>query len=297
MRITACLIVIVALFVVPQAWGDSVLVGSLADAANYVVLYTGTGGHNLQITNVTVGGNIGVGGTGKVHFNGPGTISGEVDFSAANTGQFSNNNGSNIGPTAVNYNQSNVSTDLTNLAAFSAQLGSATATNLILNNTNQTIDITTGTLNANGSYIFQVTSYLKGDGDMLTINGDGVHSVVFDFAAGKTLRGDVTLGGGLTPDMVVWNFGGTANAGLNSNASSYGNVAFQGIILGPQNGISITNSNLIGRVFGGNSKDMQIVSGTTITAPPPSQVPEPRSLVLLGSMLIASMVRRMRASR
>jgi hypothetical protein len=65
---------------------------------DYPVLYEGTGGNKLQVTNVTINGNAGVGGTGKARFNGPGTISGRFDFSAANTGQFRSNNGSNVGP-------------------------------------------------------------------------------------------------------------------------------------------------------------------------------------------------------
>src|SRR5262249_22642855 len=56
----------------------------LGAAGDYAVLYEGTGGHNLSITNVTVGGNVGVGGTGKVQFSGPGAITGRLDFSAAN---------------------------------------------------------------------------------------------------------------------------------------------------------------------------------------------------------------------
>src|SRR5262249_58697569 len=80
-------------------------------ASDYGVLYiVASGTHTLQITNVTVGANIGVGksvggtGAGKVSFSGPGTITGRLDFEAANSGQFSNNNGSNVGPPSLNYN-------------------------------------------------------------------------------------------------------------------------------------------------------------------------------------------------
>jgi hypothetical protein len=46
-----------------------------------------------------------VGGTGNVQDSGPSDITGVLDFSAANTGQFSTAPG-NSGPTSVNYNVS-----------------------------------------------------------------------------------------------------------------------------------------------------------------------------------------------
>jgi hypothetical protein len=271
--------------VTPQAGAATILSGNLADAANYVVLYEGTGGHNLQITNVTVNGNIGVGGTGVVQDSGPSTLDGRLDFSAANTGQFHNNNGANVGPTSVNYNQSNVSTDLTNLNSLSAMLSAETGTSLAING-NQTIDTTGCTPDANGNCIFNVTSYHENDGNMLTIIGDGTHSVVFDFSAGLNLGGDVTLTG-LTKDMVAWNFTGSGNVQLNNNASSYPSQSFQGIILAPNNAISLVNANLNGRAFGGDSQDMQIVSGTTIVPlVHVSAVPESGTLLSLGIGLI-----------
>jgi hypothetical protein len=100
-------------------------------------------------------------------------------------------------------------------------------------------------------------------GANLTINGDAAgDSVVFNFSNGVNLGGDVTLTGGLTPDMVLWNFVGNGNVQLNNNASSYPlPLAFQGIILAPNNAISLSNANLNGRVYGGDSSDMQIVGG------------------------------------
>jgi uncharacterized repeat protein (TIGR01451 family) len=247
----------------------------LGAAGDYAVLYEGIGGHNLQITNVSIGGNVGDGGTGKVQFNGPGTITGRLDLAAASTGQFSNNNGSNVGPASVNYSAAVVTTALNTVNSLSSSLaGLGTTAPLAINGT-QTINESAGeldTVNGVTYRIFKVTSYSSGDGKLLTINGDGSGDpVVFNFGSNNNvnLGGDVALtGNGLSDDKVIWNFtSSNQNISLNNNASSYRGVAFHGIILAPNDGISLVNANLSGRVFGGDSKDMQIVSGDTIHAP------------------------------
>src|SRR5260370_4150050 len=131
---------------------------------------------------------------------------------------------------------------------------------------------------------------------MLTITGDGSGDpVVFNFLfnSNVNLCGDVTLNG-LNDDQVLFNFTTSGkNISLNNNASSFPKLAFQGIILAPNDVISLTNANLDGRVFGGDSSDMQIVSGTTINAPP-GVVPEPATLSLLrtGMLPLGSFFRR-----
>jgi hypothetical protein len=45
---------------VPSARANEVAIG--VSASQYAVLYEGTGGHTLHITNVTINGNVGVGG-------------------------------------------------------------------------------------------------------------------------------------------------------------------------------------------------------------------------------------------
>jgi choice-of-anchor A domain-containing protein len=252
----------------------------LGSAADYAVLYEGTGGHTLQITNVTINGNIGVGGTGNVHDSGPSTISGRLDFSAGNSNQFSNSNGTNVGPTSVNYSVAAVTNALNTVNNLSTNLGGETGTNLTISG-NQTINASSGTLDANGNRVFTVTSYNENDGNAIVINGDGAgDNVVFNFTSAVKLDGDVTLNG-LTDDQVIWNF--TDSGGgvqLNNNASSFkAPLAFQGVILAPNDTIQITNANLDGRVFGGDSQDMQIVSGTTINTPT-TGVPEPSSYLL-----------------
>ena len=286
----AILIFLAVLFLVAlplrQARADEL---PLDAASNYAVLYEGTGGHNLSISNVTVNGNVGVGGTGVVQFSGPGTIGGELDFSASNSGQYHNTNGSNVGPTSVNYGVGNVTSALSTVNSLSTTLGGATATNLAISGT-QTINASSGSLDVIGGHnylVFNITAYTENDGKLLTINGAGGDIVVFNF--GTTL-GDVNLGGdvklsGLTGDQVLWNFTSSGNnVQLNNNASSYPTLFYQGDILAPNDKISLVNANLDGRVFGGDSSDMQIVSGDTINSPSPT--PEPSTLILLATALL-----------
>ena len=156
-----------ACLIVPYAFADGF---SLGDAANYAVLYEGTGGHNLSISNVTINGNVGVGGTGVVQFSGPGTVGGELDFSAGNTSQYHNTNGMNVGPTSVNYNVAAVAAALATVNALSTTLGGEAGTVISISG-NQTINASSGKLDAAGNEVFTVTSYSEGNGNVLTING------------------------------------------------------------------------------------------------------------------------------
>jgi len=73
----------VTMLVAPQAHATSLPLGTASD---YAVLFEGFCGHTVQIgSNVTINGNIGVGGGpasgfGNVHNSGPSTITGRVDF-------------------------------------------------------------------------------------------------------------------------------------------------------------------------------------------------------------------------
>ena len=271
----------------PSAQANEVAIG--VNASQYAVLYEGTGGNTLHITNVTINGNVGVGGTGKVSDSGPSTVNGRLDFSAANTGQFSGAPG-DTGPTPINYGVAAVTSALNAVNSLNSSLAGL-GNGLVINGT-QTINESAGqmdTINGVTYRVFNITSYSSGDGKLLTINGDGSGDpVVFNFAStlgNVNLGGDVTLKG-LNDDQVLFNFTGSGkNISLNNNASSFPTLAFQGIILAPNDVISLTNANLDGRVFGGDSSDMQIVSGTTIKAP--GVVPEPATLTLLGTGILA----------
>jgi hypothetical protein len=279
---------LLTIFSTPTVWASNIPIG---DAANYAILYSGLGNNQLSITNVTIQGNIGVGNTGKVANSCTSTVNGRLDFSSANTGQFSSTNGANVGPTSVNYGRANVANDLSALSTLSSTLGSASAgaTNVsLLNATTQIIDESGGTLltiNGIAYRVFNISSVHDQAGQLLTINGDGSGDpVVFDFASNTNLQGDIVLNS-LTADQVLWNFyggnngSGGPNLSLNNNASSYPLEQWSGILLDPNGAISVVNANLNGRVFGGGDQNMQIVSGDHITAPS-IPVPEPSTFVL-----------------
>ena len=88
-----------------------------------------SGTHNLSITNVTLGANVGVGsgvggsGVGNVTFSGPGIVTGRLDFAPGQTNQFSNNNGSNVGPASVNTNVAAVTSAISTVTSLNSSLG------------------------------------------------------------------------------------------------------------------------------------------------------------------------------
>ena len=119
-------VVIVAALAVPQVRADF----NLGLASNYGLLFEGNQGNTLQITNVTVNGNVGVGLTGTATDSGPSTINGSLDFSAGNTNQFSNNNSGDVITGGVNYSVSAVTSALNTVNALNTTLGGLTGTNI-----------------------------------------------------------------------------------------------------------------------------------------------------------------------
>jgi hypothetical protein len=200
----------------------------LGAAFNYAMLFEG-GGNNitLHIANSTTNttgsgimqgggnGNIGIGGVGNGSVTGGGSnVNGNIDFSAANMGQFSG-----IPPQppgTVNYNVAAVTSALSTVNALNTTLGALPGTNVAINGTT-TINASSGTFSASGAgytnvRVFTVTSFSLMHGENLTINGDANgDSVVLNFTSSTNFDGNVVLPGGLTPDNVLFNFVGGSN--------------------------------------------------------------------------------------
>src|SRR5579872_4232259 len=231
----------------------------LGAASNFAVLYEGGGNNTLQITNVTVNFNIGVGGTGKLTDSGPSTVNGAIDFSAANTGQFSNNNSSNVIANGVNFNDSLVTSALNTVNALNSSLGTEAGTPVSIGNgagQTLTINASAGVLDANGNRVFTVTGFNTTNGEILTINGDAAgDSVVFNFPAsvGNVNFNNQVVLSGISDDKVLYNFvGGSGLTGgqalqINDNGSSSPGNLVQGVFLNPNGPISVVNTNITGR--------------------------------------------------
>jgi hypothetical protein len=207
----------------------------------------------------------------------------------------------------VNYNVAAVTNALTFVNDLNSGWGGQVGTDVSIGG-NTTINASSGMLHtiivdgqSETAEVFDVTAFSLGNGQTITINDAAGSNVVFNFLSSLgnvNFQGDVVLNG-LTEDQLLWNEVGAGNHfDINNNASTFGHgvssPAARGIFLNPNGEMSSVNANIVGRFFGGDSQDMQIVSGTELNVPvgpppppppPPPPIPEPASIVLLGTAL------------
>ncbi|MGP8049652.1 MAG: hypothetical protein ACLPYB_03490 [Desulfobaccales bacterium] len=266
---------------------------SLGDAelGDFGILYEGNGGHSLQFNNSTEWGNIGIGGTGAFQGNGPGTITGDIEFSAASSGQFSNS-GLTINGTE-NYSVPTVTSALSTVNTLSQNLGIESGTSTTITS-GGSINASSGTLDGNGNRVFTVTSISFANGTF-TINGSSSDYVVLNIAGSvgnNGLNGSIVLTGGITIDHVLINY--TPDTG---NMTTYNNdytnlsggptltistngLATEGIFLDPTGNIQVNHSDITGAIYGGDSQNLSFVSGAHLV------LPLPPTAFLLGSGLL-----------
>ncbi|MEY2427948.1 MAG: hypothetical protein QOJ40_833, partial [Verrucomicrobiota bacterium] len=269
---------------------------SLGDAANYAVLYEGSGGHNLQINSnplngSTISGNIGLGnengGNPQAQLNNPAVINGNVNFAAA-----MNAGNQNVGNAVINgtihYGVASVEADLDYLNNLSTTLGALGGASLAISGS-QTIQASSGNSDGSGNRLFNLMSLAFNNGSILTINGNAAgDSVVINVNAanvtGPHFAGAIVLTGGLTPDKVLINLIGGNSLTLTGGdtlQTAANNATQYATYLDPNGTINVNSVNIVGHLYGGDSTDMQIVSGATIVSP----VPEPTTFIA-GALLL-----------
>jgi hypothetical protein len=146
----------------------------------------------------------------------------------------------------------------------------------------QTLNATSGTLDASGNRVFTTTAANFLSSGALTINGTSSDYVVIDVTGNNNvqLKNLLNLTGGITDDHVFINITGTGQqVGGNTNGG-----IVNGIIVALNDKFNIDNTTIDGRVIGGGSdQDFQLVSGFVLNAPV-GAVPEPSTwaMMLLG---------------
>jgi hypothetical protein len=284
---------------------------NLGGGEAFGIIFQGGGNNTLQITNVTIdglNGNIGVAGTGQATISGPSSISGNVYFAAANTGQFSSNNNSNsfnggVGPQGTSYqatfNHAPTQSAMNFLNNTSQTAAGFAGTSVAIAN-GTTLNASAGavfTLNLQMVHVFNATSFQNGGNQTLTINGSANDLVVINLGGLGNIQvhGDINLTGGIGADNVIFNVGGgnyithtgAASLDINNNGGSAG-IA-RGIFLNPNGAMSAVNAEIFGRLFGGDAHDFQYVSGAHLTVPGGS-VPDGGSALALLSIGLAFLV-------
>lgn len=250
------------------------------DAGTFAVLYTGNGGQELHLGQGTITGNIGVGFTGTLAADGSGSINGNVDFAASNTGQYSQTPPKTLNG-SVDYNQADVNTDLFDAFNFSTAVKKESGTNLgainLSSGQNLTINASAGTLDSNGNRVFDITSFTAAAGSTITIVGDTAgDNVILNFDTGGgtvTLDGNVVLNG-IGADQVFFNVTGGGELKIVGSTVS-------GVFSDAQGQIFVSAATVSGNIFGGYDSEMQIVSNSTIDA----KTPEPAALLLCATVL------------
>lgn len=296
---------VIVLFVLPfitRAQTDF----SIPDANNFAVLYEGNG-DQIQFNNSTVVGNIGIGSvdgtTGQFQGNGPGAITGTVEFNNS-TGAFSNSGLTITGNGgAPLYSQTNINSDLLALNTLSKKLGLETGTGTTITS-GGSVNVSSGLLDGSGNHVFTVTSVSFPNGTF-TINGSASDYVVFNYDGNNGFNGNIVLSGGITSDHVLFNIipnpasitnynnAYTSLSGGPTLTISTNGLVTTGIFLDPTGNIQINHSVLDGRIFGGDTQNLSIVSGADINAPM-SPTPEPASMLLYGTglLLVGGLLRR-----
>jgi PEP-CTERM motif len=296
--LTVFILVLFALPLISQAQTEYTI--GAADSANFAVLYEGNGGQQMQFNNSSMTGNIGIGNNGTFDSSGGCAVSclitGTVEFAAAGpvAGQFTTSGTTYVpalGPNNPLYSQTAVQTALNNLNSLSQSLGVESGTSTTITS-GGSINASSGVLDGSGNRVFSGTvdsSFTAGT--TFTINGTNSQYVVINIPStgGHGFNGSIVLTGGITADHVLFNLDGgnysTLTGGDTLTISTNGNTTM-GLFLDPNGDIQINHSVLDGRIIGGDTHNLSVVSGASIINTP-TVTPEPGAMLLFGTGLLA----------
>ena len=252
----------------------------LGSASNYAVLGIGSSAAGnpagtLNNSLVTINGNQGVGFGGRIINMAPSAVNGNVfQYQAGQYGGPGHLGGS-ITTSGVLLNQAFA--DAMTAARLAASLSPTQTFGSITQAT---------TINGNGGL-----NVININGDITTtliLNGSASDIFIVNVTGTLSLTGSTVLGvaGGVSGNNVLYNFTGSGTI------TTHVNNMVNGTLLAPNYDFILHSLN--GRIIGG--QNITLMSGATVNGPPTPPVPEPTTMLLLGTGLagIAATLRKRR---
>jgi len=244
----------------------------------------------LNFNNGTINGDVGIGSPRQFTMQAGTTLNGDLRFSGnAVNGVDYKLNGGTLNGSITNHDQGVIDA-LTAINFYSTFLGGEAGTALLIKD-DFTVNVSDGILDATGNRVFTATVNGFDSGEAMTVNGNAGDYVVFNIHASANIHGQILLTGGITSDHVLINMWGGSDVnhdgGPTLSVNTNGLATF-GIFLDPNGSMSAVNTNIQGRFLGGDTQNLQIVSGADITAPPDvhvNAVPEPSTVALMATGL------------
>jgi Ice-binding-like len=265
----------IALAILSVAVSAKATLINLGEAGDYAVLsLTGT---FLNLSNVTVNGDVGVGPNGSASVMAPSTVNGTL---------FTDPTATVSGPGNVT---GGIQTKNLQQAVNDAISASNAFNNLAATQMFSSISAAI-TINGNGGdNVIKLTGGINLGSGNLTLNGGANDFFIFDIKGGLQLGGSssVVLSGGVTADHVVFNFLSASNGGDGSSLMTHVGNTVQGTVLAVDR--DITFHGVFGEVIGGGSS-LTLMSGATVNGIPfiPEVTPSSVIFGFLGLVVAVS---------